>query len=76
MLELPNFGNSNICIQTFVFKPLIQNNFILRRVGVAIFAEIIKILTTFIIKIYKDSKTVKINRNYVSKYNLYMYFLI
>ena len=53
-----------------------QKIFILRRPEVAIFADIIKILTTFIITIYKDSKKVKINRNYVSKYNLYLYFLI
>ena len=44
--------------------------------GVAIFADIIKILTMFIITIYKDSRKVKINRNYVSKYNLYLYFVI
>ena len=50
--------------------------FILRRAGVAIFADIIKVLTMFIIAIYKDSRKVKINRNYVSKYNLYLYFLI
>ena len=30
----------------------------------------------FFIKIYKDSGKVKINRNVVSKYNLYLYFLI
>ena len=44
--------------------------------GVAIFADIIKMLTMFIITIYKDSRKIKINRNYVSKYNLYLYFLI
>ena len=48
----------------------------LRRPGVAIFADIIKILTLFIITIYKDSIKVKININYVSKCNLYLYFLI
>ena len=53
-----------------------QNAFILRRTAVAIFADIIKILTTFIVKIYKDSRKVKINRNHVLKYNLYLYFLI
>ena len=53
-----------------------QKTFILKRPGVAIFADIIKILTMFIITIYKDSRKVKINRNYVSKYNLYLYFLI
>ena len=30
----------------------------------------------FIITIYKDSRKVKISRNYVSKCNLYLYFLI
>ena len=38
----------------------------LRRPGVAIFADI-KILTLFIITIYKDSIKVKININYVSR---------
>ena len=44
--------------------------------GVAILADIIKILSIFIIKIYKDTGKVKINKNYVSKYNLYLFFLI
>ena len=35
-----------------------------------------KFLTMFFITIYKDSRKVKINRNYVSKYSLYLYFLI
>ena len=35
-----------------------------------------QILTMFVITIYKDSRKVKISRNYVSKYNLYLYFLI
>ena len=43
---------------------------------VAIFADIIKVLTMFIITIYKDSRNVKINRNYVSRCNLYLYLLI
>ena len=47
---------------TFIPKYLI-----LRRAGVAIFADIIKILTMFIITFYKYSRKVKINRNYVSK---------
>ena len=37
---------------------------------IAIFADIIKILTMFLITIYKDSRKVKINRNYV-----FIYFL-
>ena len=53
-----------------------QNIFILRRSGVASFADIIKILTMFIITIYKDSRKVTMDRNHVTKYNRYMYFLI
>ena len=44
--------------------------------GVAIFADIIKIITRFIKKIFKDSRKVTRIRNYVSKCNLYLYFLI
>ena len=40
------------------------------------FADIIKTLTMFITTIYKDSRKVKINRKYVSKYNFYLYFWI
>ena len=40
--------------------------------GAAIFADKIKVLTISFITIYKDSKKVKIYRNYVSKYNLYL----
>ena len=40
------------------------------------FADIIKIVTMFIKKITKDSKKVKRIRNYVSKSNLYVYFLM
>ena len=50
--------------------------FILTRDRVAFFADIIKVLTMFIIIIYKDSRKVKTNRYYVSRYNLYLYFLI
>ena len=42
---------------TFISKYLWGSHF-----GVAIFAYIIKILTMFIITIYKDSRKVKINR--------------
>ena len=45
--------------------------------GVAIFADIIKIVTMFIKTIIKDSIKVKRIRNYVlSKCNLYLYFWI
>ena len=44
-----------------------QNIFVLRRSGVAIFADIIKIVTMFSKTILKDSRKVRIIRNYVSK---------
>ena len=53
-----------------------QNIFVLRRAGVAIFADIIKIVTMFIKATLKDSRKVKRIRNDVSKWNLYLYFLI
>ena len=55
---------------------LFQNTFFLRRSGVVIFADIIKIETMFIKPITKDLRKVKRIRNYVSKYNLYVYFLM
>ena len=42
----------------------------LRRAGATILADIIKIVTMFFTTIYKESRKVKINRYYVSKYNL------
>ena len=57
-------------------EPLFQKTFILRMPGVAIFADIIKIVTMFIKTIIKDSIKVKKIRNYVSKCNLYLYFWI
>ena len=50
------------------------SRFILRRPRVAI-ADIIKILIMLIMTIYKDSRKVKINRKYISKWNLYMNLL-
>ena len=50
--------------------------FILRRSGVVIFADIIKIVMTFIKTTFKDSRKVKRIRNYVLKFNLYLFFLI
>ena len=41
---------------------------------VAIFDDIIKIVTIIIKKIFEDSKNVKRIRNYVSKCNLYPFF--
>ena len=80
MLESPNFGhmtkstmlfewrNKNLLVTTstkiVTSKPLFQNTFILRRPGGDIFANIIKIITRFIKKIFKDSRRVKRVRNY------------
>ena len=57
-------------------KPLFQSTLILRRPGVDIFADIIKIVTMFIKTITKDSRKVKRIRNYPSNSNLYVYFLL
>ena len=55
---------------------LFQRKFILRRPRVGIFAGFIKTMTTFIKTILKDSRKVGRIRNYVSKCNIYLYFLI
>ena len=55
---------------------LFQNAFVLRKSRVAILADIIKIVTIFIKTMFRDSKKVKRIRNYVSKSNLYLYFLM
>ena len=57
-------------------EPLFQNTLILRRPGVVILADIIKIVTMFIKTITKDSRKVKRIRNYLSNSNLYVYFLM
>ena len=57
-------------------KVLFLKIFILRRPGVAIFADIIKIVSKLIKTVIKDSREVRTIRNYVSKWNLYLYFLI
>ena len=57
-------------------QPFFQNTLILRRPGVAIFADIIKIVTMFIKTIIQDSRKVKRIINYVSKSSLYLYFLM
>ena len=57
-------------------QPFLQNMFVLRRPDVAIFADIIKIMTIFIKTTLKDSIKIRRIRNYVSKWNLYLYFLI
>ena len=61
----------NYDVITFISK-----YFILRRSRVAIFADIIKIVAKFIKIICKILKKVKRIRNFVSKSNLYLYFLI
>ena len=53
-----------------------QNRLILRRPGVVIFADIIKIVTMFIKTVIKDSRKVKRIKNDVSKPSLYLYFLM
>ena len=47
-----------------------------KKTSVVTFADIIKIVIMFIKTITKDSRKVKIIRNYVSKSNLYVYFLM
>ena len=92
MLELSNFGQitkftikfescNKILLLTSWTKTMtpqlfFQKNLILRRLGVAIFAGIIKIVTLFIKTTHKDSRKIKRIRNYVSKWRLYLYFLI
>ena len=49
-------------------------SFILRRTRVGTFAYIIRNVTIFITTIFKDAEKVKRIRNYVSKYNLWLYF--
>ena len=57
-------------------QPLFRNTVILRRPGVGLFVDIIKIVTRFIKQIFKDLRKAKRIRNYVLKCNLYLYFLI
>ena len=52
-------------------ETLFQNSFILRRPGVAIFSDIIKIVIIFIKTILTDSENVKRNKDYIPKYHLY-----
>ena len=68
MLELPTFGQ--MATSTVKFQScnkillMTSNSFILRRRRVAVFAEIIKIVTMFTKTIWKDPKKVKRIRNY------------
>ena len=54
----------------------ISRNVFSKRPGEAISADITKLVTFFIKKIFTDSRKVKRIRNFVSKCNLYMCFLI
>ena len=47
-----------------------------KKPGVVIFVDMIKTVTMFIKTITEDSRKVKRIRNYVSKSNLYVYFLM
>ena len=92
MLELPNFGHMTTFKLLFesrnkiglvtswakimTSQPFLKNIFVLRNPGVAIFADIAKILTIFLKATFKDSTKVRRIINYVSKSNLYLYFLI
>ena len=92
MLDLSNFGHINKSTNQFESRDktllvtsstwimmswrFLQNTVILRSPAVATLADIIKIITRFIKQIIKDSSKVKKIRNYVSKWNLYLYFLI
>ena len=92
MLQLPNFDHittftikfkshdKNLLVTSWteIMTPysVLQNTFILRRPGVAIFADIIEIVVMFFRTIIKDSRKVKRIRNYVSKSNLYLYILM
>ena len=55
---------------------IFQNTFILRRLRLANFANIIKIATLFNKTIFKDRKKVKKIRNYGLKCNVYLYFMV
>ena len=66
----------NVIVKNYDVISLFLNIFILRKPKVANFAEIIKIVNMFFEKIFKDSKKVKRNNNYVPKCSLYLYFLM
>ena len=62
--------------ETMTSSTVSQNIFISRRPREANFADIFKIVATFIKTTFKDSKKVKRIRNYLLKCNLYLYLLI
>ena len=53
-------------------KPLFQNTIILKRPTVAMFVDIIKIVTMFISTIFKDSKKGKRIRDYQNQNAVYI----
>ena len=53
--------------------PLFQNTYILRSPKVATFADIIRITTMFIETTFNDSEKVKRIRNYMLKYDRYLF---
>ena len=61
-------------IEIMTLQPLFQITFILRRPGVAIFPDIIEIVTMVIKTIFKDPRKFKRIENCVSKCNTYPYF--
>ena len=61
----------NYDVITFFSKTLYY-----KKAWVAISADIIKVVTMFLKTIPKDSRKVGRLRNYLSKWNLYRYFLI
>ena len=70
------YNLSHLWTEIMTSQPLFQNTFVLRRLRVAIFADIIKIVTMFFKTIFKVSRIIKRIRNYVPKCNLYLYLLI
>ena len=69
MLELPTLA-------TWPYPQYNLSHVVLRKSRAAIFADSIKNIATFIKAIFEETKKVKIIKNYVSKRNLYLYFLI
>ena len=74
LLELPSVGD--VIDKSCAARNLFENTFILRRPRVSIFADIIKVVTMFVKAIFSNSKEIRRIKNYVSKCNLYLYFLI
>ena len=67
---------SDVVDRNYNVLTYISKYFILRRPGVTAFANIIKVVTTFSKTIFRYPKKAKRIINYISKCNLYLYFLI